>query len=89
VGALPSLHAAYPFLLMLFFWRRAGRWRPLLVGYTLAMAVTLVYSADHFVFDILAGWTYASVVYVTVGRHLDRRSRVRQSPGRHPGTGAP
>ena len=63
VGALPSLHAAWPFMVMLFFWPRAGRWRILLVGYTLAMAFTLVYTADHFVFDILMGWTYAIVVY--------------------------
>ena len=32
VGALPSLHAAWPFMVMLFFWSRAGRWRILLVG---------------------------------------------------------
>jgi PAP2 superfamily len=64
VGALPSLHAAWPFMIMLFFWPRAGRWRILLVIYTLAMAFTLVYTADHFVFDILMGWTYATVVYL-------------------------
>jgi membrane-associated phospholipid phosphatase len=63
VGALPSLHAAWPFMIMLFFWPRAGRWRILLVAYALAMAFTLVYTADHFVFDILMGWGYAIVVY--------------------------
>src|SRR4029450_3648777 len=63
VGALPSLHAAWPFMLVLFFWRDAGRWRVLLVVYALAMAFTLVYTADHFVFDILMGWAYAIVVY--------------------------
>lgn len=63
VGALPSLHAAAPFMIMLFFWNRTPRQRVLLVGYTLAMAFTLVYTADHFVFDIVAGWTYATVVY--------------------------
>lgn len=63
VGALPSLHAAWPFMLMLFFWSRAGRWRILLVAYVLAMAFTLVYTADHFVFDILVGWAYAALVY--------------------------
>ena len=34
----------------------------MLVAYALAMALTLVYSADHFVFDILLGWTYVIVV---------------------------
>ena len=63
VGALPSLHAAAPFMLMLFLWNRTPRWRVVLVLYTLAMAFTLVYTADHFVFDILLGWTYAAIVY--------------------------
>lgn len=62
VGALPSLHAAWPFLLMVFLWPIAGRWRAVLVAYALAMALTLVYSADHFVFDILLGWAYVLVV---------------------------
>jgi len=66
VGALPSLHAAWPFLLMLLFWSRAGRWRILLVGYVLAMSFTLVYTADHYAFDILLGWTYSTVTFVAI-----------------------
>ena len=63
VGALPSLHAAWPFLLLVFFWPLVSpKWRAVLVAYALAMALTLVYSADHFVFDILLGWTYVIVV---------------------------
>jgi len=65
VGALPSLHAAWPFLLLVFFWPVAGRWRVVLFAYALAMATTLVYTADHFVFDILLGWTYVVVVVLT------------------------
>jgi PAP2 superfamily len=72
VGALPSLHAAWPFMITLFFWPRAGRWRILLVAYTIAMAFTLVYTADHFVFDILLGWIYATIVYV-IARSIWRR----------------
>jgi hypothetical protein len=76
VGALPSLHAGWPFMVTLFFWPRAGRWRILLVAYTLAMAFTLVYSADHFVFDIVLGWTYATIVYL-VARAVWRRRGYR------------
>jgi hypothetical protein len=36
-----------------------------LVAYALAMAFTLVYTADHFVFDVLVGWTYVIVVVLT------------------------
>jgi len=63
VGALPSLHAAAPFLATLFFWNRGTAWRAGLVAYTVAMAVTLVYTADHFVLDILLGWAYAAAAY--------------------------
>jgi membrane-associated phospholipid phosphatase len=63
VAAVPSLHAAYPMLLMLFFWGMAGRWRWLLPLYPLAMAFSLVYAGEHYVFDIFLGWLYAIVVY--------------------------
>jgi hypothetical protein len=73
VGALPSLHAAWPFLLLVFFWPMAGKWRALLVAYALAMAFTLVYSADHFVFDVLLGWTYVIVVVLAFRLVQQRR----------------
>jgi membrane-associated phospholipid phosphatase len=61
VAAMPSLHAAYPMLLLLFFWRDGWRWRIPLALYTLAMAFTLVYGGEHFVTDILVGWLYAAI----------------------------
>jgi hypothetical protein len=72
VAAVPSLHAAYPMLLVLFFWKQAGRWRWLLPLYPLAMAFTLVYTAEHFVIDILLGWLYAVVVFVVGNLLFDR-----------------
>lgn len=83
VGALPSLHAAAPFMVMLFFWKRAPRWRVALVAYTAAMAVTLVYTADHFVFDVLLGWAYATVVYC-VATWWWRREGSAQASTRRP-----
>ena len=82
VAAMPSLHAAYPMLILLFFWRRA-RWpiRVLLVGYVLAMAFTLVYTGEHFVTDELAGWACAIAVYFIGSRILDRRLDRRQAAG--------
>jgi hypothetical protein len=64
VAAMPSLHAAYPFMLLLFFWSVAGRAvRTGLIAYTLAMAFALVYGGEHFVADILAGWAMAAAAY--------------------------
>jgi hypothetical protein len=63
VAAIPSLHAALTAMISIFLWRRVSRgWRPLLVAYPLAMAFALVYSAEHFVVDILLGWALAVVV---------------------------
>jgi membrane-associated phospholipid phosphatase len=84
VAAIPSLHAGYTLLLMLFFWRSAGRWRWLLPLYPLAMAFSLVYTGEHYVIDILLGWLYAVVVYFVgtwlMDRWARRRSRVSADP---------
>lgn len=75
VGALPSLHAAYPLLFLLLFWSMAGtRWRFVLVGYVAAMAFVLVYFAEHYVFDVFVGWAYALAAVAVVGRIVSRRS---------------
>jgi PAP2 superfamily len=66
VAAMPSLHAAYPFMLMLFFWGAGLRARIGLGLYTLAMAFALVYGGEHFVADILAGWAMAGAAYALV-----------------------
>jgi hypothetical protein len=73
IAAMPSLHAAYPMLLLLFFWKGARPWlRALLVYYVLAMAFTLVYTSEHFVADEVLGWLYAVVAFVVGSRLLNR-----------------
>jgi hypothetical protein len=67
VAAVPSLHAAFPVLIMLFFWRAARVWqRVVLVAYPLAMGFTLVYGGEHYVLDVVLGWGYAVAVYAAV-----------------------
>jgi hypothetical protein len=82
VAAVPSLHAAYPMLITLFFWRSAGRWRWLLALYPLAMALTLVYTAEHFVIDVILGWMYATVVFVAGNRLFDAYEERRAARAR-------
>lgn len=85
VAAIPSLHAAYPVLLALFFWGR-GRWVRLgLSAYVLLMAVTLVYTGEHYVSDIVVGWAYAGAVFAAVTAARRRwpaglRAQRRSSP---------
>jgi hypothetical protein len=55
VAAIPSLHAGLTAAVAAFLWTRVARmWRPLLVAYVLVMAFTLVYTAEHYVVDILS-----------------------------------
>lgn len=73
VAAIPSLHAGLTMLLALFMWPRVRTLgKTLFLGYALAMAFTLVYTAEHYVFDILLGWALAAVVVATY-RLVDRK----------------
>jgi membrane-associated phospholipid phosphatase len=60
VAAIPSLHAAFPMVLFLFFWSSGWPVRILLGSYVLAMGVAVVYSGEHYVFDVFAGWAFAA-----------------------------
>nr|WP_253867836.1 phosphatase PAP2 family protein [Mycobacterium sp. GA-1285] len=79
VAAIPSLHAGMTAAIAAFLWRRVhGAWRPLLVAYVLLMAFTLVYTAEHYVVDILLGWALAAVVFAALKRY-EKRRRTRAS----------
>jgi PAP2 superfamily len=74
VAAIPSLHAAISLLISLFLWRLVRRrWRPLLVLYPLLMAFSLVFSAEHYLTDILLGWLLTAVVWLAMSRRGRRR----------------
>jgi membrane-associated phospholipid phosphatase len=47
-----------------------------LVTYPLVMAFTLVYTAEHYVIDLLLGWALAAVVMVVLKRFEGRRRRL-------------
>ncbi|HZT92703.1 MAG TPA: phosphatase PAP2 family protein [Gaiellaceae bacterium] len=69
VAAMPSLHAAFALLLVLYVWRFVPRLvRPLLLVYPLAMSVALVYAGEHYVVDCVAGFAYAGATFVAVNK---------------------
>src|SRR3954462_13578312 len=93
VAAMPSLHAAYPFMLLLFFWGSGPRTRIGLGLYTLAMAFALVYGGEHFVADIVAGWALAAGAFALVAMTFTARRGqttttdhlpLESDPGLHP-----
>jgi hypothetical protein len=76
VAAVPSLHAGMTLAISVFLWNRASRgWRPVLGAYVIVMAFTLVYTAEHFVIDILLGWALAAVVMFAMEWFTSRRAR--------------
>jgi membrane-associated phospholipid phosphatase len=78
VAAVPSLHAAYTMLITLFLWPRVTRrWRPLLVAYPIGMGLSLVYLGEHYLIDILLGWTYAAGAVYVVDWYAERRRQRR------------
>ena len=68
VAAMPSLHAAYAFLTFLVLRRAFGAIGWLALAYFLFVALTVVYTADHYLIDILAGVAYAAAAYLVMLR---------------------
>ena len=73
VAAMPSLHAAYPMLLLLFFAPTRGAiGRFLLWAYCLHMGITVVITAQHWLIDVIAGWGCALAVHAFWSRREER-----------------
>ncbi len=92
VAAMPSLHAATPMLLTLFFWADQRWWsRVAMVLYVAVMAVALVYTGEHYAIDVLIGWLVAAVAVlaarlggvnaIAVGTDGHDQDGVRKSAG--------
>jgi membrane-associated phospholipid phosphatase len=84
VAAVPSLHTAYSLLVVVFAfaWRR--RVGLAFVVYPVLMWFTIVYFADHYVFDLVVGAVYAIAAWIVAGWLLRRPGRLRRLAGPHP-----
>ena len=79
VAAMPSLHAGITFLIAGYGIQRLhSRWRWLRARYPVAMSTALVYYAEHYVIDVIAGGALA--LAVLVGCQRWERSRDRAAP---------
>lgn len=86
VAAMPSLHAAFALLGVLFLFPRIKRCgvRATLLAYPLLMGVALVYLAEHWAVDVVAGWIVVGMsfaIWGTIERRLARRGTDRVEVG--------
>lgn len=81
VAAMPSLHAGAALLVALFLWPSVSKWaRGALLAYAVTMSAVLVYTGEHYVVDVLAGWSVAALALglasTLAPTSLARRARV-------------
>jgi membrane-associated phospholipid phosphatase len=84
VAAMPSLHAAYATIIALFVIHATrSRWRWLMVAYPAIMGLALVYTAEHYVIDIVLGVVFAVIVdrlcTIWEARHPAQEERQRRA----------
>ena len=83
VAAVPSLHAGFPAMVLLFTWPLVRPWvRALLLVYVAAMTFTLTYGGEHYVVDAMLGWAYAAFAVWAVGRTMRLHAREVVPAGR-------
>lgn len=63
VAAIPSMHAAYPFLVLLFSLRFFGFKALFFLPYVFSLWFSIVYLGEHYVVDIISGIVYAIIFY--------------------------
>lgn len=68
VAAVPSLHAAYPLLTLLFLVKKFKAKGFLILPYVFGVWFSIVYLGEHYVFDIVIGALYAVVIFGLVAR---------------------
>ncbi len=86
-AAIPSLHSAQALMVAIFLWGVVWKpLRPLLALLPLTMAFALVYSGEHYLIDVFAGWGMVALA-LTIGWQL-RKRKVWTSPFSWPTTRA-
>jgi membrane-associated phospholipid phosphatase len=64
VAAMPSLHAAYPWLVFLFSYTFFRSYGAIFLIYFIGLSFSIIYLGDHYVVDILGGMLIASSIFL-------------------------
>jgi membrane-associated phospholipid phosphatase len=78
LGAMPSLHTAYPFFLFLYCMYVWGRKTWPVIILPVGVALSSIYLGHHYVVDVIAGITYATLVFGLVTRWGKTRLAARE-----------
>jgi len=78
-GAVPSEHAAFPFLCFLYARRAWGGRGWVLFPYCMVVWVAVVYLGEHWVTDVIVGVGYAAVAYAVVQVLEGRKVKTKRS----------
>ncbi len=73
VAAVPSLHAAYPWLIFLFVVNKLGKLAIFTLPYVFGVWFSVVYLGEHYVVDVIAGILYASISFAIVSFYEKRQ----------------
>jgi membrane-associated phospholipid phosphatase len=73
-GAMPSLHASYPFMMVFFLWHKGWAWRVPAALFSALVAFSAVYLTHHYILDVLAGLTAALAAFLAVEAVFARRT---------------
>ncbi len=66
VAAVPSLHAAYPWLIFIYIMKKFRGFSLLALPYVAGVWFAVVYLGEHYVVDVFLGFIYASIAYLGV-----------------------
>jgi len=80
VAAMPSLHAAYPWMAFLFAFIIWGKKGLPMILLPLGISLSAVYLGEHYIIDIIAGFIYATLTYLVVERLYSRKDISKDQP---------
>lgn len=82
VAAIPSLHAAYPFLVFLFALQFFGKKALFFLPYIAGVWLSIVYLGEHYFIDALLGGLYALVIFYITKKGLVFHTASRLGSGK-------
>jgi membrane-associated phospholipid phosphatase len=79
-GAMPSLHAAYPTLVVWQAWGLGRAWRVGTIAFAVLVAFSAIYLQHHYILDVVAGVVAALVACWVVEYAVSRRESSASAP---------